>query len=80
MSDAGAAGERKESQAERFDRIAAEASLLGDHARVAASHFRSGEVARAAAHGLAAEGHLVAIRALLVAIASLHASRSRAVP
>ena len=66
-------------QAGRFDRLAAEAVLVGDHARVAAARVRSGDVARAGAHALALEGHLVHIRPLLDEIAADHASRSNAV-
>lgn len=70
---------RRELQASRFDKIAGESASLGEHARVAAAHCRSGEIPRAAAHALALEGHLVTIRETLNDIAKLHGSRSRAV-
>jgi len=79
MSGEADAPDRRAQQAQRFDQITEEARQLGDHARVAAAHFRSGEVARAGAHALALEGHLVNIRRTLDEIAVLHASRSRAV-
>lgn len=77
MSDPVSAG--REEQARRFDAIVEEAGKIADHARVAATHFRAGEVARAGAHALAAEGHLINARRLLDEIAVVHASRSRAV-
>jgi hypothetical protein len=68
-----------QTQAARLDAIAEDAAKLADHARVAATHFRNKEVPRAAAHILAAEGHLVAIRAELDIVAREHAENSRPV-
>ncbi len=67
-----------ETQASRLDTIAAEAAKLAEHARIAALHFRNREVPRGAAHTLAAEGHLVAIRAELDGLAREHAAHSTA--
>ena len=69
----------REEQAKKLDRIADEAVMLAEHARVAATHFRSGEVPRAGAHALALEGHLIAARRLLDEIAVAHAAKARAV-
>jgi hypothetical protein len=66
-------------QAKRLDTIVAEAEKLAEHARIAAIHFRTGEVPRGAAHTLSAEGHFLAIRAELDAIAREHAARSQPV-
>jgi hypothetical protein len=69
----------REDQAKRFDALAEEASKVADHARIAAAHFRAGEVPRAGAHALALEGHLINARRLLDEIAVEHAKRARAV-
>jgi hypothetical protein len=66
----------REDQAERLDRIVAEAQRLADHARVAAGHFRAQDIPRAAAHSLALAGHLANIRALFDDVASAHASKA----
>jgi hypothetical protein len=72
--------EPRAQQARRLEQIADEARRLADHARVAAGHFRSVEIARAGAHALALEGHLINIRRLLDETAVQHASRSNAQP
>ena len=69
----------REEQAKRFDAMIEEASKVADHARIAAAHFRSGEVPRAGAHALALEGHLISIRQLLDQVAVAHAARARTV-
>jgi hypothetical protein len=71
-----AAREAREEQAQRLEKVAAEAKLIADHALVAATHFRNGEFARAGAHGFAAEGHLVNLRRMLDEVAVNWASRS----
>ncbi len=76
MSDP-AAG--REEQAKRFDALAEEADKVAAHARIAATHFRAGEVPRAGAHALALEGHLVNARRLLDEAAVEHAKRARTV-
>jgi hypothetical protein len=68
-----------ETQAQRCDAIAVEAEKLVAHARIAAIHFRNSEVPRGAAHVLAAEGHLLALRSELDAILREHAARSQPV-
>jgi hypothetical protein len=66
----------REEQAQRLEKIAAEARLVADHALVAATHFRNAELARAGAHGFAAEGHLVNVKRMLDEVAVHWASRS----
>jgi hypothetical protein len=66
---------RKE-QACRLDAIALEAAKVVDHARIAATHFRAGEIPRAGAHVLALEGHLIGVRQRLDEIALDHAARA----
>ena len=72
----GGKSEAREAQAKIFDAIAAESDRLATHARVAAGHFRAGEIPRGAAHAFALEGHLIAARRLLDDAAILHAARS----
>lgn len=59
------------------EELALELEAASRHARVAAGHFRDGEVPRAAAHVLAATGHVTAARELLDAVAKEHAKRAR---
>jgi len=66
-------------QARRLDAIVAEAEKLAAHARIAAHHFRTGEVPRGAAHTLSVEGHFLNIRAELDVIAKEHAAHSQPV-
>ncbi len=68
--------EPREEQAQRLEKVAAEAKLVADHALVAATHFRNGELARAGAHGFAAQGHLANVRRLLDEVSVDWASRS----
>ena len=68
-----------ETQAQRCEAIVAEAEKLAEHARIAAIHFRNGEVPRGAAHVLAAQGHLLALRTTLDAVVGEHAARSQPV-
>jgi hypothetical protein len=72
--------EARERQAARLDSIASEAESLAAHARTTAAHFRNHEIARAGAHALALEGHLVNIRRALDEVAVEHAGRSKAIP
>jgi hypothetical protein len=73
MSDPAIAA--REEQARRLDTLAGDADKIAAHARIAATHFRNGEVPRAGAH----EGHLVNVRRLLDEVAVEHASRARTV-
>ena len=77
MSDP--ATEVREAQAKRLDTLAEEADKIAAHARIAATHFRNGEVPRAGAHALALGGHMINARRLLDEIAVEHASRARTV-
>jgi hypothetical protein len=77
MSDPAIAA--REEQARRLDTLAGDADKIAAHARIAATHFRNGEVPRAGAHALALEGHLVNVRRLLDEVAVEHASRARTV-
>jgi hypothetical protein len=79
-------GERMGAPDDTIDRAlqmlekAAEAMAQGaDHCRVAQSHFKNREWARAAAHSWAALGHLVAAHQNLDALAADFASRSKPV-
>lgn len=77
MSDPAIAA--REEQARRLDTLAGDADKIAAHARIAATHFRNGEVPRAGAQALALEGHLVNVRRLLDEVAVEHASRARTV-
>jgi hypothetical protein len=70
--------ERLEATAQLYEDTAAELERAVAHCRVAAEHFRSGEVPRGAAHAWAARGHLVEAEARLDEQAREHARRSRA--
>jgi hypothetical protein len=59
-----------------LDETAAAMTIAVEHCRVAQTHFRTREMARAAAHSWAAQGHLVEARERLDQLARLHASRS----
>jgi hypothetical protein len=76
MSDERAA--RLETAAKRYDEAADELERAVAHCRVAAEHFRAGEVPRAGAHAWAAHGHVLAARDALDAQAREHRLRARA--
>lgn len=61
-----------ETQAKNLLQIADELEMAAKHARIAADHFRSGEVPRGCAHTLATEGHLLSAEDLLKAVALAH--------
>jgi hypothetical protein len=69
----------REEQAKKFDAIVEEVTKGAEHARIAAAHFRAGEVPRAGAHALALEGHLISARRLLELVAVEHAARARTI-
>ena len=64
--------------AARHEAVAAELEQAAKHLRRAAENFRNQDVPRAAAHRVAADGHLVRSRAELDALAVLHAEKSKA--
>jgi uncharacterized protein Yka (UPF0111/DUF47 family) len=70
--------DRLEAAAQLYEDAAAELERAVAHCRVAAEHFRNGEVPRAAAHAWAARGHLLEAEAHLDEQARDHASRSKA--
>ena len=63
----------RERAAELLDAVAHELEQAAAHARLAAEHYRNGEIPRGPAHGFSIEGHLVNARAALDEVASLHA-------
>ena len=67
-----------EASARFYDEAAEELERAVAHCRVAAGHFRGGEIPRGAAHGWAAYGHVLVAREALEAQAREHAARSRA--
>ena len=70
---------RLEVAAALFDEAAAELERAAAHARVAAQHFRDGEVPRGGAHAWAARGHLLKAERGLDEQAIEHSGRSRPV-
>lgn len=60
----------------RYDALAAELDSAAAHARRAASHFRSRELARGPAHAFSVYGHLRNAMDKLDVLARLHADRS----
>ena len=52
--------ENLEDQAKSLDQVVAELEKAIAHAKIAAAHFRSGEVPRGCAHTFAIEGHMSA--------------------
>jgi hypothetical protein len=67
---------RLEQAARLYDRSSEELDLAAGHCRVAAQHFRDGEVPRGAAHAWAARGHLLNARQGLDEQARMHAERA----
>jgi len=76
VSDEGA--ERLEATARLYDEAGDELERAVAHCRVAAEHFRGGEIPRGAAHAWAAYGHLLAAHAALDVQAREHRLRSHA--
>ncbi len=70
--------DRLEATAQLYEDAAAELERAVAHCRLAAEHFRNGEVPRAAAHAWAARGHLLGAEARLDEQARDHARRSKA--
>jgi hypothetical protein len=63
---------RLEAAASLFESAADELELAGAHARMAAEHFRGGDVPRATSHAWAAFGHLRTSEERLLAQARVH--------
>lgn len=64
--------------AKRLDQATNELESAARHARVAAEHFRDGEVPRGCAHAWAAHGHCLSAQALLNENAQLRAAHAQA--
>jgi hypothetical protein len=69
--------ERLEAAAVLFDAAADELEKAAAHARVAAQHFRGGEIPRGGAHAWATRGHMLAAQQALDEQALEHRLRSR---
>ena len=69
--------ERLEAAAKLYDEAAEELDRAAAHARVAAQHFRDGEVPRGAAHAWATRGHVLAAEKALDEQALEHRLRSK---
>ena len=71
---------RLDEAARLYDAAAAELDLASGHCRVAAQHFRDGEVPRGGAHAWAARGHLLNAERSLDEQARTHAERASLPP
>ena len=69
--------QRLEEAAKLYDEAAGELAKAAEHARVAAQHFRDGEVPRGAAHAWATRGHVLAAERVLDEQALEHRLHSR---
>ena len=67
---------RLEAAAALHNAAADELERAAAHSRVAATHFRNGEIPRGAAHAWAAHGHVLAAQERLGEQARTHAARS----
>ena len=67
---------RLEASAALHDAAADELDRAAAHSRVAATHLRTGEIPRGAAHAWAAHGHVLAAQDRLGEQARMHAERS----
>ena len=70
--------ERLEASARLYDEARAELERAVAHCRVAAEHFRAGEIPRGGAHAWAVYGHVLAAQDALAAQAREHRLRSSA--
>jgi TPR repeat protein len=66
-----------EAAAKLYDTAAEELEKAAAHARVAAQHFRDGEIPRGGAHAWATRGHMLAAQQALDEQALEHRLRSR---
>jgi hypothetical protein len=66
-----------EAQAEKLLKAAEELERAAAHARIAADHFKSGEVPRGCAHSFAAQGHIAAAAESLSLAAKDHRLKAK---
>jgi hypothetical protein len=71
------ANDRRETAAKLYDEAAKELEQAAAHARVAARHFRDGEIPRGGAHAWATRGHMLAAQQALDEQALEHRLHSR---
>lgn len=64
-------------QSKRLLQIAEELEKAAAHARVAAGHFKLGEVPRGCAHAFATEGHIAVASEILSSAAKDHRLKAR---
>ncbi|MEK7071154.1 MAG: hypothetical protein AAB966_05065 [Patescibacteria group bacterium] len=64
------------SQSKRLLQIAEELEKAAAHAKIAANHFKSGEVPRGCAHSFAVEGHIAAASENLTLVAKEHRTKA----
>lgn len=69
--------ESRETAAVGLESAADELDRAVQHLRVAAGHFRDGEVPRACAHTFAAEGHMIEARRMVEHRAVVHRTKSQ---
>lgn len=67
----------KEAAALMYDAAASALSEAAEHCRIAARHFRNGEVPRGCAHGSAADGHLFTGQSEINRAFVLHSTKAK---
>jgi hypothetical protein len=70
--------EALEAQSKKLLQIAEELEKAAAHAKIAASHFKLGEVPRGCAHSFAVEGHIAMASETLTLVAKDHRLRAKA--
>ena len=66
-----------EAQWKKLLQIAEELEKAASHAKIAANHFKLGEVPRGCAHSFAVEGHIVVASETLSLVAKDHRLKAR---
>lgn len=66
-----------EAQSKKLLQIAEELERAAAHAKIAANHFKSGEVPRGCAHSLAVEGHISVASETLSLVAKDHRLKAK---
>lgn len=69
--------ETLEAQSKKLIQVAAELENAAAHARIAADHFKSGEVPRGCAHAFATKGHMAVASETLSLVAIDHRLKAK---
>lgn len=66
-----------DAQVKKLLQIAGELEKAASHAKIAANHFKSGEVPRACAHSFATQGHISSATEILSVVAKEHSLKAK---